>query len=128
MIRSHRELDVWKNAMDAAMLIFESSKKFPPEERFSLTDQIRRSSRSVPSQVSEAWRKRRYLAAFRSKLSDAEGEAAETQTWIEFARRCRYWDIETAAELDARYEVIISQLVRMHENADQWCSPIARSS
>jgi len=76
--------------MDLAMLVFELSKRFPVEERYSLTDQIRRASRSVASNIAEAWRKRRYPAAFIAKLSDSESEAAETQTWTEFARRCGY--------------------------------------
>jgi len=70
-IRSHRDLEVWNKAMEAAMAIFEATKDFPSEERFSLTDQVRRSSRSTPAQISEAWRKRRYAAAFVSKLNDA---------------------------------------------------------
>ncbi len=89
-ILSHRDLKGWKKAMDAAMAVFEVTKNFPSEEKFSLTDQVRRSSRSTPAQISEAWRKRRYAAAFISKLNDAEGEAAETQTHIELARRCKY--------------------------------------
>ncbi|HYE17990.1 MAG TPA: four helix bundle protein [Tepidisphaeraceae bacterium] len=125
MIRSFKELDVWRNAMAAAMEIFRQSKRFPGEERFSLTDQIRRSSRSVAAQLSEAWRKRRYVAAFVAKLTDAEGEAAETQTWILFARSCGYWDQELADDLDQRYEVIQKQLVRMVETADDWCSGVA---
>src|SRR5882762_1268581 len=86
----HHELDVYRKSFSAAMQIFEISKKFPKEETYSLTDQIRRSSRSVCANLAEAWRKRRYEAAFVSKLNDSEGEAAETQTWIEFAVRCGY--------------------------------------
>src|SRR5438093_11974353 len=84
-IRSHRELQVYQRAFRAAMEIFEITKSFPRDEIFSLTDQIRRSSRSVNMNLAEAWRKRRYQAAFIAKLSDAETEAAETQTAIEFA-------------------------------------------
>ena len=84
----HQELDVYKAAFEGAMDVFSASKNFPKEEIYSLTDQIRRSSRSVCANLAEAWRKRRYEAAFISKLNDAEGEAAETQTWIEFAVRC----------------------------------------
>ena len=91
-IRHFRELRVWQVAMDVAMRIFEMTKRFPPEERYSMTDQMRRSSRSVAANIAEARRKRRYPAAFVSKLSDAETEAAETQTWIEFAVRCGYPD------------------------------------
>src|SRR4051812_11085976 len=89
-IRSHRELDVFQRAMDGAMEIFERSKIFPKEEMYSLTDQVRRSSRSVCANLAEAWRKRRYKAAFICKLSDAEAEAAETQVWLEFAVKCQY--------------------------------------
>src|SRR5438105_9350368 len=99
--------------MDAAMRIFEVAKRFPPEERYSLTDQIRRSSRSVAANISEAWRKRRYPASFVSKLSDAETEAGETQTWIEFARRCGFWNDQEAAKLEDGYEKVIAQLLKM---------------
>jgi len=125
MIRSLKELEVWKNAMDAAMEIFVVSKRFPSEERYSLTDQIRRSSRSVPSQIAEGWRRRRYIAAFRNKLNEAEGEGAETQTSIEIARRCGYLSDEAAAKLDARYDHILAQLVRMHEGAESWCEGVS---
>lgn len=84
-ITRHQELDVYKKAFETGMAIFELSKSFPKEEIYSLTDQIRRSSRSVCANLAAVWRKRRYEAAFISKLNDAEGEAAETQTWIEFA-------------------------------------------
>lgn len=80
--RSFRELKVWQKGMDATMRLFELTKRFPADEKYSLTDRIRRSSRSVAANVSEAWRKRRYAAAFVSKRNDAEGEAAETQTHI----------------------------------------------
>ena len=89
-IRSHRELDVYKMAFEAAMKIFELSKSFPKEETFSLTDQKRRSSRSVCSNLAEAFRKRKYPKSFVSKLSDSESEADETQTWLDFALRCSY--------------------------------------
>src|SRR6267143_2356212 len=107
-IRSHRDLKVWQKAMDAAVAVFELSKRFPGREQFNLADQILRASRSVPANTSEAWRKRRYSAAFISKLNDAEGEAAETQTHIELARRCQYITDSEAGELDQVYEEIIS--------------------
>ena len=84
-IQSHAELDVYKIAFESAMRIHEISKRFPKEETYSLTDQIRRSSRSVCANIAEGWRKRRYEPAFVSKLSDAEAEAAETATWLDFA-------------------------------------------
>ena len=89
-IQSHEELEVYKMTFDAAMRVFEVSKCFPRTEVFSLTGQIRRSSRTVCANIAEAWRKRRYEAAFVSKLSDAESEAAETQTWLRFAVSCAY--------------------------------------
>ena len=119
-IKHFRELDVYQNALMAAMEIFEISKRFPNEERFSLTDQIRRSSRSVCSNLSEAWRKRRYAAAFVSKLNDAEGEAAETQVHLEFAFRCGYLDAASFQRLDDAYDKIIGQLVNMAEHSEKW--------
>lgn len=107
------------------MQIFEISKSFPKEETYSLTDQIRRSSRSVPANISEAWRKRRYVAAFISKLNDAEGEAAETQTWLEFAVRSDYIDRDLAKDLFLEYEEIISMLVAMANNPDKWILNVA---
>lgn len=119
-IRSYRDLRVYQAAMDLAMEIFLLSKTFPREERYSLVDQIRKSSRSVCANLSEAWRKRRYQAAFVSKLSDSETEAAETQVWLEFAFRCDYVEEETFKNLDQRYELILSQLVTMIMDADSW--------
>ncbi len=122
----HQDLEVYRKAFETAMQIFELSKEFPKAEAFSLTDQIRRSSRSVCANLAEAWRKRRYLAAFISKINDAEGEAAETQTWIEFAARCNYLETETGRELFKTYDEIISMLVAMINNADSWTSPIRK--
>jgi four helix bundle protein len=119
-IRSYKELRVYQTAMDAAMRIFELSKRFPTEERFSLTDQIRRCSRSVCSNIGEAWRKRRYPAHFVSKLSDSEGEAEETRVWLEFAWRCNYITEQDARELDETYDKILSQLVKMISGHQQW--------
>jgi four helix bundle protein len=116
-----KELRVWQNAMDVAMEVFAMSKRFPPEERFSLTDQARRATRSVASNIAEAWRKRRYAAAFVSKLNDAEAEAAEGQTWIELALRCGYIDEATAATLDRKLEEILGQLAIMIRDSDAWC-------
>src|SRR5438552_249137 len=103
-IRSHVELDVYRSAFDAAMEIFRVSKSFPKEETYSLKDQIRRSSRSVCANLAEAWRKRRYQAAFISKPSDAEAEAAETQVWLEFAVKCEHIDREMARTIYEKYE------------------------
>jgi four helix bundle protein len=106
--------------MDAAMEVFRISKLFPVEERYSMVDQMRRSSRSVCANLAEAWRKRRYRAAFIAKLNEAEAEACETQVWIELAERCGYLDENTALELDRTYDVVIKQLVRMIDDADKW--------
>ncbi|WP_414753693.1 four helix bundle protein [Anabaena sp. CCY 9910] len=119
-IKSHKDLKVYQMAFDAAMNIFELSKKFPVEERYSLTDQIRRSSRSVCANMAEAWRKRRYKAAFVAKLNDCEAEAAETQTWIEFAVKCNYLDVESGREIYATYNQILSGLVSMITNPSPW--------
>jgi four helix bundle protein len=119
-IQSHDELDVYRLAFKAAMRIFELSKKFPREEVFSLTDQIRRSSRSVCSNIAEAWRKHRYVAAFTSKLNDAESEAAETQCWIRFAAECGYWSKDIGNELNQTYDHIIGKPVNMIGNPTPW--------
>jgi four helix bundle protein len=119
-IRSHRDLDVYKMAFEAAMKIFELSKLFPKEETYSLTDQIRRSSRSVCSNLAEAFRKRKYPKSFVSKLSDSESEAAETQTWLDFALRCSYITESTHKELDDTYDKIIGKLVNMSLHPDNW--------
>jgi len=119
-IRSYKELRVYQNAMEAAMRIFEVTKVFPSEEKYSMVDQMRRSSRSVCANLAEAWRKRRYKAAFVAKLSDAESEACETQVWIEFAQRCGYLERDPAKGLDQCYDKIIGQLVTMIGDADKW--------
>ena len=119
-IKSHEELEAYKMAFDAAMTIYELSKKFPVEERYSLTDQIRRSSRSVCANLAEAWRKRRYQAAFVAKLSDSEAEAAETQVWIKFAVKCSYIEIEQARELYKTNNQILKGLVNMIHNPEKW--------
>jgi four helix bundle protein len=115
-----RELRVWQQAMDLAMRVFEISRSFPAEERFSLTNQMRRSSRSVAANIAEAWRKRRYEAAFVSKLNDSEGEAAETQTHVELARRCGDLCDADAVSLDQAYENLLAQLVHMATHPQQW--------
>jgi four helix bundle protein len=126
-IVSHRDLEVYKKAFETAMRIFTLSKQFPKEERYSLTDQIRRSSRSVCANLAEAWRKRRYQAAFVSKLSDAETEAAETQSWLEFAVHCGYLTSEAGEELSRKYDEILGTLVGMITHVDSWTFPSART-
>jgi four helix bundle protein len=119
-IQRHTELDVYCKAFESAMDIFHASKDFPKEETYSLTDQVRRSSRSVCANLAEAWRKRRYEAAFISKLSDAESEAAETQVWLEFAVKCEYLNRDRAATLYQNYEETIRMLVAMINTPQSW--------
>ncbi len=120
LIRSHKELEVYKLAYKLAMEIYKLSKSFPGEERYSLTDQIRRSSRSVAANLAEAFRKRRYEKAFVAKLSDSEGEAAETQTWLDFSRDCGYITNELCEQLNAEYEHVIGMLVNMIKSPEKW--------
>jgi four helix bundle protein len=122
-INTHKDLDVWKTAMAAAMDILELTRALPPEERYSLSDQVRRSSRSVAANISEAWMKRQYKGAFLLKLNDAVSEAAETQTWLEIMQRCGYAPAEALTSLDAAYDRIIGQLITMSRQADKWVRP-----
>jgi four helix bundle protein len=126
LIKTHRDLEVYKESFDLAMQIFQNSKSFPKEERYSLTDQMRRSSRSVCANLGEAWRKRRYEASFISKLSDAEAEAAETQVWLEFSIKCEYLKPEIGNELLASYENILGKLVSIINNTKPWLLPGAK--
>ncbi len=119
-IRTHLDLDVYQRAFDAAMQIYELSKGFPKDERYSLTDQIRRSSRSVAANLAEAWRKRRYEKAFISKLSDVEAEAAETQVWLQFAVSCQCLQPEHARDLYRAYDSIITTAVGMITHPETW--------
>ena len=119
-IKHYRELQVYQNAMEWAMVVFELTKSLPSEEKSSLTDQIRRSSRSVCANLAEAWRKRRYQAAFVSKLSDAETEAAETQVHAEIAWRCGCFPEAQFRELDDAYDHILGQIVKMADQPEKW--------
>lgn len=119
-ILTHEELDVYQKAFKAAMSIFALTKSFPREEIYSLTDQIRRSSRSVCANLAEAWRKRRYRAAFISKLSDVEAEAAETQVWLRFAIECKYLHPDVAGELHQTYDAILRTVVGMITHPQTW--------
>ena len=120
-VKHFRELDVYKLAFEYAMEIFEISKKFPSEEKFSLTDQIRRSSRSVCSNIAESWRKRRYKLSFVNKLNDAMSEACETQSWLDFCLASKYITNEVFNRLDSKYELIINKLNGMELKADSFC-------
>jgi len=119
-IRSHRDLKVYQLAFDAALQIHEISKSFPPDERYALTDQIRRCSTSVCANLAEAWRKRRYKNHFISKLSDSEAEAAETQVWLDFSLAFKYIDEKTQIELIDIQEHIIAMLINMSNTPDNW--------
>ncbi len=123
MVKHFRELRVYQDAFRAAMTIFQLSRSWPPDERYSLTDQVRRASRAVSANIAEAWRKRRYPAHFTSKLSDADIEAAETQTWLDYAHSCGYLTKKQFAELDQTYEGVSGGLVTMMESAERWCGP-----
>jgi len=119
-IAGFRELKVYQNAFQAAMMIFEITKSFPQEEKYSLTDQIRRSSRSVCSNIAESWRKRKYPAHFVSKLSDSAGEADETRVWLDFSLKSRYINEKTYEDMDDRYDHILGQLTKMMSEPDNW--------
>lgn len=120
-IKHFRELIVYRKAFETAMKIYNITKSFPAEERYSLVDQIRRSSRSVCSNLAEAWRKRRYEAVFKNKLTDSMQEASETQCWLEFSFACNYIDQETFTSLDNDYEEIIAMLNSMEMNSSKFC-------
>jgi len=119
-IKTHRDLKVYKLSFEAGMEIFKITKKFPKEELYSLTDQIRRSSRSVSGNIGEGFRKRKYPKAFVSKLSDVEAEAAETQVWLDYALECNYIDKRVHTLLDDKYDHIISMIMNMSQNPEKW--------
>ena len=120
-IKHFRDLEVYQRAFATGMRIFEATKKFPTEEKYSMVDQIRRSSRSVCSNLAEAWRKRKYKAVFANKVTDAMQEASETQTWLEFSLACKYIPEELFQELDEEYEKVIGMLNSMEKNSDKFC-------
>jgi four helix bundle protein len=119
-IKTHRDRRVYKLAFVTAQKIYQLSREFPTIERYSLTDQIRRSSRSVAANIAEAYRARRYPAAFISKLNQSEGEAAETQVWLEFAESCNYIDMKLWDDLFNTYEQIIGMIVNMVNMPEKW--------
>lgn len=120
LLVSNKELEVYKLAYRLVMKIFELTKSFPIVERYSFTDQVRRSSRSVPTNIAEAFRKRRYEKVFIAKLSDAEGESAETQTWLDFSRDCNYMSFEVCEYFNKEYEHVISTSVSMLKSPEKW--------
>jgi len=107
-------------SFETATKIFDLTKSFPREEKYSMVDQMRRSSRSVCANIAEAYRKRRYPAAFVSKLSDADGEAGETRVWLQFAMNCGYLKPEIRDELTKCYDFIMGKLVRMMQRPQDW--------
>ncbi len=120
-IRHFRDLEVYRRAFDAAMEIFQMTKVFPMEEKYSLVDQIRRSSRSVCANLAEGWRKRRYPAVFKNKITDSMQEASETQCWLEFCQACEYITDGNFRKMDEEYENIIGMLNAMERKADKFC-------
>jgi four helix bundle protein len=124
-LKHFRDLEVYNLAFQCAMELFHVSRDFPFEEKYSLTDQIRRSSRSVCACIAEAWRKRRYKAYFKNKLTDAMSEASETQTWLEFSNACNYMDRVLFEKMDSRYEQIIGMLNAMEKKAESFCFNVA---
>jgi four helix bundle protein len=120
IIRTHRELKIYRLAFHNAMKIYILTKSFPKEETYSLTDQIRRSSRSVCSNTAEAFRRRKYPKSFSSKLNESEAEAAETQNWLDFALECNYITKDAHQSIDKEYENIIGMLVNMQKHPEKW--------
>ena len=120
IIKTHRDLKVFQLSFDAGMEIFNTTQSFPKEETYSLTDQIRRSSRSVSANIAEAFRKRRYPKNFISKLSDAAAESSETQVWLDYAFECHYINKEIYEKLYDKYDHILAMLVNMTNQPDKW--------
>ena len=121
--KNFRDLEVYKLSRQLAKEVFEASKKFPKEEMYSLTDQVRRSSRSIGAQLAEAWGKRSYERHFVSKLTDADGEQLETQHWIETALDCSYCSTELASDLLRQCTLIGKMLNSMIAKSEQFCKP-----
>lgn len=119
-IRTHKDLNVYQLAFELAVEIQEITRLFPQEEKYSMTDQIRRSSRSVCANIAELWRKRRYPKHFIAKITDCEGEAGETQVWLDLALAFNYIDKEKHQQLYDQYEHIIAMLINMSNNPDKW--------
>jgi four helix bundle protein len=125
-LQGHRDLKVYKLAYKLAMEIFVASKSFPSEEKYSLTDQIRRSSRSVVANIAEGFRKRQYPKMFVSKLADADGEATETQVWLDFARDCKYLPVEKCTALVKEYEEVGRMLGSMMASPEKFLPRVQR--
>lgn len=121
LIKSFRELNVYKLARQETQKIFERSRKFPAEEKYSLTDQVRRSSRAVKAMLAEAWARRRYRAVFINKIDEALGEATETQSWLDDCLDCGYISAAEFKEMDAAWQSIGAMLNKMIIRADDFC-------
>ena len=121
-INSFKDLIVYQKAYRLAMDIFEISKTFPKEEKYSLTDQIRRSSRSVTSCIAESWAKRRYVKSFINKLTDSLGEEYETEVWLDYSRDCSYITIQNHEDLLSGYDEVRKMLISIIANPDKWCT------
>jgi four helix bundle protein len=121
MVNSFKDLIVYQKAHKLAMDIFELSKKFPKEEKFSLTDQIRRSSRSVSSCIAESWAKRLYRKAFVNKLTDSLGEEFETEDWLAYSRDCMYISNAEYEQMISGYDEVRKMLISMINNPEKWC-------
>jgi four helix bundle protein len=119
-IRRHTELKVYELSFEVGMEVYRLTKDFPKEETYSLTDQIRRSSRSVSGNIAEAWKKRLYPKNFVSKLTDSDAEAGETQVWLQYANACGYLDDDIRNKLNDKYDHISAMLIKMMDNPDQW--------
>src|SRR5438093_1053100 len=122
LIQSFRDLEVYKLGREQAKRIFLASKSFPKEEIYSLTDQVRRSSRAVNAMIAEAWGRRRYVAAFVNKMNEALAEAMETQSWLDHALDCEYIDPTVHRDLDDGWQHVGAMLNRIIERADTFCS------
>lgn len=121
MVRNFKELIVYQKAHKLAMEIFDLSKKFPKEEKYSLTDQIRRSSRSVSSCIAESWAKRLYIKAFVNKLTDSLGEEFETEDWLDYSRDCEYISDTEHHQMISSYDEVRKLLISMINNPEKWC-------
>jgi four helix bundle protein len=128
IIRSFKDLKVYQGARAEARRVFEATRSFPPAEKFSLTDQIRRSSRAVNAMIAEAWARRRYQAAFVNKLNEALGETMETQVWLDAALDCGYLNVTKHHDFDAAWQSLGAMLQKMMDRADTFCpKPEARA-
>jgi four helix bundle protein len=121
ILRGYRDLIVYQKSYALAMKIFEITKTFPKEEKYSLIDQIRRSSRSIPANIAESWAKRIYPKVFVNKLSDALGEEHETEVWLDFSRDCQYISSETHEQFIAEYDEVRRMLISMINTPDKFC-------